>query len=412
MKKNIKIIITCLSLFLFLGLFSMNSTEAATQTIKSTIRSEKFETQPNGQKLWAWGFNVKTTNVEDGTPLWVYVYNGKIEDKILVSSGTYTTITNNSAITETKYVLEEGKFYTILLQVPTKPTMGTMYSATVGKADDGSSVNNIIPKEEQIYSEGYNLLAPIGSIKKVETDDVGKYFNIIFKIVIALCAVLAVIYIVIGGVQYMGDESIFAKTEAKKNILSAIFGLLIALGSYALLNTINPDLLGGDGLNIKTTKIEIDNEAETEPWDSGSAVVTGPTKSCPDDYVNVLTYGEPRTINVCKSIAPNLTKLIEEAKKKGYILTGSGSRTYDQQLKLRRDNNCSPDIYNSPSKNCNPETARPGYSKHESGKAVDFKCNGKPLKGSQCFEWLKSNASKYGFFNLRSEAWHWSDDGH
>jgi lipoprotein-anchoring transpeptidase ErfK/SrfK len=65
--------------------------------------------------------------------------------------------------------------------------------------------------------------------------------------------------IVVGGIQYMGDESIFGKTEGKKKIWAAILGLLIALGSYALLKTINPDLLGGKGLNVQQVSAEIIN---------------------------------------------------------------------------------------------------------------------------------------------------------
>lgn len=95
----------------------------------------------------------------------------------------------------------------------------------------------------------YTLLAPIGNFKTAP-DNIGDYFNIIIKTVLGLAAVLAVIMIIIGGIQYMGDESIFGKTEAKSKITKAILGLLIGLGAYALLNTINPDLLGGGGIHI------------------------------------------------------------------------------------------------------------------------------------------------------------------
>ena len=27
------------------------------------------------------------------------------------------------------------------------------------------------------------------------------------------------------------------------------------------------------------------------------------------------------------------------------------------------------------------------------------------------FKWLKANAARYGFYNLPSEAWHWSTTG-
>jgi lipoprotein-anchoring transpeptidase ErfK/SrfK len=111
-------------------------------------------------------------------------------------------------------------------------------------------------KKTATPDDTYTLLAPIGDLKTAPKN-IGDYFNIIFKIAIGLCGALAVIMIVIGGVQYMGDESIFGKTEAKKSITSAILGLLIALGAYALLNTIDPNLLGKKGVNIAQVSAEI-----------------------------------------------------------------------------------------------------------------------------------------------------------
>ena len=115
--------------------------------------------------------------------------------------------------------------------------------------------NKITTSTTNCYSV-YKLLAPIGKLVEAP-DNIGDYFNTIFLIAIGLCGALAVIMIVIGGVQYMGDESIFGKTEAKSKIMSAVLGLLIALGSYALLNTVNPDLLGKRGINIKAVSAEI-----------------------------------------------------------------------------------------------------------------------------------------------------------
>jgi LAS superfamily LD-carboxypeptidase LdcB len=49
-----------------------------------------------------------------------------------------------------------------------------------------------------------------------------------------------------------------------------------------------------------------------------------------------------------------------------------------------------------------PPTAKPHYSKHECGVAVDLN-----TKGDGQLQWLKNNASKYGFRQtIPSEAWH------
>lgn len=59
---------------------------------------------------------------------------------------------------------------------------------------------------------------------------------------VGVVAVLAVIMLVIGGVQYMvaGDKD---PGPAKERIKNAIWGLILALTSYLILYTINPDLV-------------------------------------------------------------------------------------------------------------------------------------------------------------------------
>lgn len=119
-------------------------------------------------------------------------------------------------------------------------------------------------------STTYTMLAPIGDITCMDSsgrdpkcikNDIGAYLNFIFKFGIGLCAALAVVMLIINGIQYMGDESIFGKTESKKKMLAAIGGLLIALGSWALLNTINPDLVGTK-LNIDAATVDITSSRE------------------------------------------------------------------------------------------------------------------------------------------------------
>lgn len=75
-----------------------------------------------------------------------------------------------------------------------------------------------------------------------------KYVNSVFNVGIIVAIMLAVIMLVIGGIEYMGSEGPFSKESAKKKFQGAIFGLILALGIYLLLSTINPDLVK---LNLK-----------------------------------------------------------------------------------------------------------------------------------------------------------------
>jgi hypothetical protein len=116
-------------------------------------------------------------------------------------------------------------------------------------------------------------------------------------------------------------------------------------------------------------------------------------------------------ITVDTSIADALSALLAEAKHDGLVLNGSGYRSHDQQIGLRRSHCGSSNyaIYEMPSSQCSPPTARPGNSLHEQGLAIDFvNCS---THSTACWQWLNSHAATYGFFNLPSEPWHWSITG-
>ena len=123
-----------------------------------------------------------------------------------------------------------------------------------------------------------------------------------------------------------------------------------------------------------------------------------------------------RTITVACTIGPQLDKMLAAAEADGFTLTGQGYRDPNQQLAVRRTNCGSSeyDVYQKPPNSCSPPTAYPGTSMHEQGLAIDFMWNGSVISshGSPAYQWLAGHAATYGFYNLPSEAWHWSVNGH
>lgn len=121
-----------------------------------------------------------------------------------------------------------------------------------------------------------------------------------------------------------------------------------------------------------------------------------------------------RGITVATHIADNLEALLDAAAAAGIIMSGGGYRDSSGQIATRR-NNCGTsnyDIYEKPASSCSPPTARPGQSMHERGEAVDFTQGGSTLTSSSSgYRWLKSNAARFGFYNLPGEPWHWSTNG-
>jgi hypothetical protein len=120
---------------------------------------------------------------------------------------------------------------------------------------------------------------------------------------------------------------------------------------------------------------------------------------------------EVRGIVVHSSIAGQVEALLAAAEAAGVGLDGSGYRSSEAQIRLRRAHCGTSDyaVYRMPSSQCSPPTARPGTSMHEQGLAIDFfNCS---TRSTACYQWLAANAATYGLYNLPSEPWHWSVDG-
>ncbi len=68
------------------------------------------------------------------------------------------------------------------------------------------------------------------------------FLNYAFTITIGLVGILAVLMIIWGGVQYVSTDAWSGKEDGKKKIQAALGGLILALSTYLILNTIDPNL--------------------------------------------------------------------------------------------------------------------------------------------------------------------------
>ena len=152
----------------------------------------------------------------------------------------------------------------------------------------------------------------------------------------------------------------------------------------------------------------------TTPPSSGS----GTTTTTPPSGNNPYPTPALTTVNgitVASSVADRVRGLLNAASADGINLTGYGYRDFNAQIALRRQN-CGTTqyaIWEMPPDACSPPTARPGYSYHERGLAIDFMANGRFInsRSNPGFIWLAANAGRFGFYNLPSEPWHWDTRG-
>ncbi len=108
-------------------------------------------------------------------------------------------------------------------------------------------------------------------IPNVPTNTFAGFFNFLVKMIIGLTGILAVLMIVLGGIQYVSTDSWNDKDSGKKRIQAAVGGLVLALSSYLILNTIDPSL----------TYVNFTSSLDSTPIESGNtdlfAMSEGPT---------------------------------------------------------------------------------------------------------------------------------------
>ncbi len=75
------------------------------------------------------------------------------------------------------------------------------------------------------------------------SNPIGTFLNSFYQIALTISGLLALLMIVAGGVKYtISAGSADQQSDAKDMIISALYGVALLLGSYLILNTINPKI--------------------------------------------------------------------------------------------------------------------------------------------------------------------------
>ncbi len=150
------------------------------------------------------------------------------------------------------------------------------------------------------------LSIPIGNNTSV-TGGLQKYISIIYSFLIGIAGIIAGIVIVIGGAQWLtaaGDKTKI--TAARKRITDALIGLVLVLGAYTLLYTVNPALLNLQLAPIRMMREEnfstpflgeCDSDAECRAEALYSICATGAVGSGSTGKLTIETKCEKKTAN-------------------------------------------------------------------------------------------------------------------
>jgi hypothetical protein len=127
---------------------------------------------------------------------------------------------------------------------PASAAQGASTSKPVAQWTDGEcrGVGGFFVPPGDCYSSTPAPTALSVNIGSLSSATITTYIQAIYNYLLGAAAVLAVIVIAVGGFRYIIAAGGAQIEEAKKMIVHAIVGLLIAVTSYVLLQTVNPQL--------------------------------------------------------------------------------------------------------------------------------------------------------------------------
>lgn len=132
---------------------------------------------------------------------------------------------------------------------PSTGTGNTSDSGTVNQGTFGGGTGTGVGAVRRQATSGgvlnYTPLEPLPGLENVQSGRLN-FANLLesfFTILISIGGLLAVLMLIIGGITYMVSDVVHKKTAALKRIQAAIWGILLLVASWLILNTINPQLL-------------------------------------------------------------------------------------------------------------------------------------------------------------------------
>ncbi|MBI4434755.1 hypothetical protein HY635_02975 [Candidatus Uhrbacteria bacterium] len=258
---------------------------------------------------------------------------------------------------------------------------------------------------------------------------IGEYIAAIYRWAVPVGAILATVVIMAAGVIWLTSGGAGTLSTAKEWITNAVIGLLLLVGSYVVLNVVNPDLVRLQALQIKLVPpsplIATTNAEDEEEVPTGAPFT--PT------YVSVRSEHTANTMRVEQHLAQTVLNVAQELYNETanipggpYKLAGGGWRPLDgadwsQVEKWARQCEGKPQC-GTPAV-CNPfppnmldanKRRLPGATPdarrcpHTSGVALDYGC--KEVNTDRFFApcqlKLEEIMLRKGFCRLRHEPWH------
>lgn len=196
-----------------------------------------------------------------------------------------------------------------------------------------------------------NLEVPIG--ETVQVSGLAEYIQIFYRFTVAAVAIIAATMIMYAGISWLTAAGSSQKIgEAKERITAAISGLVLAMLSYAILNTINPSLISLTSPTIPVPQVATSiAQALSGTSSAVSSTTSGNYCSAASDWVSIydtMNASSPTAAAIYNSnhastnqglleadVVPKLTSAILAADALGMTIYVNGdSRSFSTQQYL------------------------------------------------------------------------------
>jgi hypothetical protein len=184
-----------------------------------------------------------------------------------------------------------------------------------------------------VYAIGeYTPLAPLPGTTNPATaqTNLETYIPGVFRLSMGIAAVMAFVMITFGGIMYATSDAISGKSQGREYVTNAVWGLLLVIGAWALLNTINPKILN---FSLDVNQITSSNNT--------NVVVSGSCSNCQliPSNIPVSSYSNN---NISSAILPKITTLntLLNAARVPWLITEAYPPTVNHRDPCHRDGTC------------------------------------------------------------------------
>ncbi|MDQ5949128.1 MAG: hypothetical protein QG589_254 [Patescibacteria group bacterium] len=195
----------------------------------------------------------------------------------------------------------------------------------------------------------YTVLAPLpGTTQDCNQNDpnancktnLKTYLEGMFKLLIGVSAILAFVMLVYAGFLYTTSEGVGQTTNARSKIEDAIWGLVLVIGAYAILNTINPKILEFN-LSIKRPELRASVQGGSVTLTRSKDIVYDSCSTCVKfSDLQINTSGSADGTGIESSFAKELSTLNSSLPKYSWTVTEGWPPSINHQDPCHKNGTC------------------------------------------------------------------------